>query len=69
MILLLVAPLTAYLPIPSMGGIILFVAYNLIDLDHLKEIVKVSKSEMVVLLVTFFSTLFLNSNTPFTLGS
>ena len=68
MILLLVAPLTAYLPIPSMGGIILFVAYNLIDLDHLKEIVKVSKSEMVVLLVTFFSTLFLELEYAIYLG-
>lgn len=60
LILLLIAPLTAYLPIPAMGGIILLVAYNLIDLHHVKQIAKTSKSELSVLLVTFLATLFLH---------
>ncbi len=59
LVLLLVAPWTAYLPIPAMGGIILLVAYNLIDFHHIKEILKVSKTETAVLVVTFLSTLFL----------
>jgi SulP family sulfate permease len=36
LILLLVAPLTAYLPIPAMGGVILLVAYGLIDFHHIE---------------------------------
>ena len=59
LILLLVAPLTAYLPIPAMGGIIVLVAYNLIDFYHIRRIFKASKQEMAVLLTTFFATLFL----------
>ena len=59
LILLLFAPLTAYLPIAAMGGIILVVAYGLIDFHHIKGIIKASKSETIVLLVTFCSTLFL----------
>jgi SulP family sulfate permease len=59
LILLLVAPLGAYLPIPSMGGIILLVSYNLIDFHHIKKIFKTSKQEIAVVLVTFFATLFL----------
>ena len=36
-IVLLIAPLTAYLPIAAMGGVILLVAYNLIDFHHIKH--------------------------------
>lgn len=57
--LLLVAPLAAYLPMPAMGGVILLVAYNLIDFHHIRGIVKASWKEILVLGVTFFSTLFL----------
>lgn len=36
MIVVLVAPLSAYLPIAAMGGIVLYVAYNLIDIHSIK---------------------------------
>jgi len=58
-IVLLIAPLTAYLPKAAMGGIILIVAYNLIDFHHIGQILRFSKSETAVLAVTFFSTLLL----------
>jgi len=58
-ILLVAAPLTAYLPIPAMGGIILLVAYKLIDFQHIRTILKVSRSESAVMIVTFLATLFL----------
>jgi len=58
-IILLIAPLMAYLPIASMGGVILLVAYNLIDFHHIKKILLVSRSETAILVVTFFATLFL----------
>ncbi|MBE9563232.1 MAG: SulP family inorganic anion transporter, partial [Proteobacteria bacterium] len=57
-IVLLIAPLTAYLPIAAMGGIILLVAYNLIDFHHISQVLKFSKSESAILLTTFFATLF-----------
>ena len=59
LIILLIAPLTAYLPVAAMGGVILVVAYNLIDIHHIKHIIKNSKSETAILFTTFFSTLFL----------
>lgn len=58
-IVLLIAPLTAYLPVAAMGGVILLVAYNLIDFHHIKAIFNTSKSESSIFLVTFLSTLFL----------
>lgn len=60
LILLLIAPLTAYLPLPAMGGIILLVAYNLIDFVQIKQILSTSKSELIVLIITFLSTLLLD---------
>ncbi|NOX32959.1 MAG: SulP family inorganic anion transporter [Deltaproteobacteria bacterium] len=60
LILLLLAPLTVYLPIPAMGGVILLVAVNLIDFRNIRNIIKTSKDEAAVLLTTFFATLFLD---------
>jgi SulP family sulfate permease len=58
LILLLVAPLAAYLPIPAMAAILLVVAYRLIDWHHIQVILKTSKRETVILATTFFATLF-----------
>ncbi|HET8791097.1 MAG TPA: SulP family inorganic anion transporter [Modicisalibacter sp.] len=59
-IILLVAPgLTAYLPMPAMAGIVLLIAWNLIDVHHLKQIIRLSRQETAVLTVTILATLFL----------
>ncbi len=57
LILLLIAPLTAYLPIPAMAGVLLMVAWNLIDFHHITTIVRTSRQEAAVLAVTFLATL------------
>ena len=58
-IILFVAPLAAYLPNAVMAAILFLVAYGLIDFHHIKNIIKVDKSEAVLLAVTFLSTLFI----------
>lgn len=68
LILLLVAPLTAYLPIPAMGGIILLVGYNLIDFHHIKQVYKTNRKEFGVMMVTFFGALFLELEFAIYLG-
>jgi SulP family sulfate permease len=59
LIVLMVAPLAAYMPNAAMAGVLMLVAYGLIDQHHIHQILKTSKAESAVLLVTFFSTLFL----------
>jgi SulP family sulfate permease len=59
-ILLAVAPLAAYLPIPAMAAILFLVAWGLIDLHHVRGILRTSRSETAVLAVTFVATLLLN---------
>jgi len=67
-IVLLIAPLTAYLPVAAMGGVILIVAYNLIDVQHIKAILKFSRPESAILITTFLSTLFLELEFAIYLG-
>ncbi|HEU4383484.1 MAG TPA: SulP family inorganic anion transporter [Anaeromyxobacteraceae bacterium] len=59
-VLVLVAPLAAYLPVAAMAGILFLVAWGLIDFHHIRAIVRASRSETAILLVTFLSTLFLD---------
>jgi sulfate permease, SulP family len=58
LIVLLVAPLAAHLPIAAMSAVLLIVAYRLIDVHHFKTILRTSRRESAVLLTTFFATLF-----------
>ncbi len=67
-IVLLVGPLMSYLPISAMAGIILLVAYNLVDFKHVKKTFKFSKSESSIFLVTFLSTLLLDLEFAIYLG-
>jgi len=67
-IVVTIAPLTAYLPIPAMGGVILLVAYNLIDFHHIQKLFRLGPSEATVLAATFFATLFLELEFAIYLG-
>ena len=67
-VLLLFSDYAAYLPKPAMGGIILLVGYNLIDFHHIKQVVKSSGREIIVLGTTLFGTLFFELETALFLG-
>lgn len=67
-IVLLVAPLAAYLPVAAMAGVLFLVAWGLIDFHHIKAIFKASKSETTVLVTTFVATLFLDLEFAIFLG-
>ncbi len=60
LLLVAVAPLVAYLPIAVVAGVLFLVAWNLIDLPHIRKILATSRGEGTVLAVTFFATLLLD---------
>ena len=68
LILLLIAPITAYLPIPAMGGIIMWVGYNLIDFHFIRLVYKTDRSEFIILVITLLATLFLELELAIYLG-
>ncbi|HDY8064339.1 sulfate permease [Vibrio vulnificus] len=59
-IMLLFAPYAAYIPIAGMGGLLLVVAWHLVDVHHITTIVKHDKKEAVVLVSTCLAALFLH---------
>lgn len=67
-IVMLISPLTAYLPITAMSAIILIVAFNLIEFSQIKKIVRFSRTESFILIVTFLATLFLELEFAIYLG-
>ena len=57
LIVVFLAPLAHYLPVPAMAGILFIVAWGLIDFRHIAEVMRVSRQETVVMGVTFLATL------------
>jgi len=57
LILLLFSPLIAYIPTPAMAGLILYVAWRLIDFKEVRHIVTTSRPETVILVTTLLSGL------------
>ncbi|WP_292457484.1 SulP family inorganic anion transporter [Methylibium sp.] len=58
--LIALAPLVRFLPIASMAAVLFMVAYSLIDVHHMRSIVRTSRAESAILFATLFATLFLH---------
>ena len=56
-LVLAVAPLLAYLPMPAMAAILFLVAWGIVDVHHIRTIVRASASDAAVLWATFAATL------------
>lgn len=67
-IVLLVAPLAAYLPLATVAGILFLIAYGLIDVRRIRAICRTSRSEAAVLVMTLFAALFLGLQTAIYAG-
>ena len=60
LIVLFLAPIAKYLPIPAMAGVLFVVAWGLVDVHDIRKILRVSRNESAVLVATFVATLTLN---------
>jgi SulP family sulfate permease len=67
-IVLAIAPLTAYLPKAAVAGLLILVAWRLISFSQIKKILRADSNEAVVLILTFLSTLFLKLEFAILLG-
>ena len=56
-LLLVVAPLSNHLPLAVMGALLFMVAWGIIDVAQMRAVLRTSKRETAVLLVTFLSAL------------
>ncbi len=60
LILIFVGDWFAYVPIPAMAGVIILVAWKLIDFKGIQHIVSTSRNETAIAIVTCITTLFIN---------
>lgn len=60
LIMALFAPYAAYIPVAGMGGLLLVVAWNLVDVHHIQAIAKHDGKEILILVVTTLSAIFLH---------
>ena len=60
LLLLFISNITAFLPTASMSAIIMLIGWGLIDVSHIRKIMKTSRTESAVFVVTLLSTLFLS---------
>lgn len=59
--ILLLAPLAAYIPLCALAAILFVVAYNMSDIPHFIHMIKCApRYDVIVLLTTFFLTIFVN---------
>lgn len=60
LIMLLFAPFASRIPLASLAGVLVFVAWNMMELPHFIEILKGLKGDALVLLITFLLTVFID---------
>ncbi|GBU07338.1 C4-dicarboxylic acid transporter [Bacteroidales bacterium] len=57
LILLFLGPLTEYIPMACLSGVLIVISYNMCEWRTFKSMLKNPKADVIVLLVTFFLTL------------
>ena len=56
--MLVAAPLAAYIPLASLGGVLVVVAWNMSEKEEFASLLRASSGDAMVLLATFFLTIF-----------
>jgi len=67
-IVLLVAPVFAYLPLAAVAGILYLIAYGLFDVKQMRRILRTSRSESAVMIVTLVAATLLGLQTAIYAG-
>lgn len=68
LIILLFAPYANYIPIPALAAMLIFIAARMLNRDQIAIAVKSTRSDAVVFVATFLSTLFLRLDTAIYVG-
>lgn len=56
LVLVFCAPYAKYIPSPCLAGVIMVIAYNMVDKKEMKKISKVGKTDPIVMWITFIAT-------------
>ncbi len=67
--MLVAAPLAAYIPLASLGGVLAIVAWGMAEKDEFAALIRSSRGDAVVLLTTFLLTIFVDLTTAIAAGT
>jgi SulP family sulfate permease len=68
LLMLLLAPLAAKIPLCALSAVLIYVAWNMSELGHFIEILKSQKSEALILLITFLLTVLIDLSVAVQVG-
>lgn len=68
LILLFLGPLTKYIPMACLAGVLVVVSYNMSEWRQFLQLLKMPKSDVAVLLITFFLTVFMDLTVAIEVG-
>lgn len=68
LLMLLLAPLAAKIPLCALSAVLIYVAWNMSELGHFVEILRGQKSEALILLVTFLLTVLIDLSVAVQVG-
>lgn len=68
LLMLLLAPLAAKIPLCALSAVLMYVAWNMSELGHFIEILKSQKSEALILLITFLLTVLIDLSVAVQVG-
>jgi SulP family sulfate permease len=66
--MLILAPLAAFLPLTALAGVLIVTAYGMIDQEEIRRIWQGTRGDAIIMLVTFWGTLFLEIEFAVLLG-
>lgn len=68
LLMLLLAPLTAKIPLCALSAVLIYVAWNMSELGHFIELLKGQRNEALILLITFFLTVLIDLSVAVQVG-
>lgn len=68
LLMLLLAPLAAKIPLCALSAVLIYVAWNMSELGHFIEILRSQKSEALILLITFLLTVLIDLSVAVQVG-
>lgn len=60
LLLFFLSPLASKIPLVSLSAVLMLVSWNMAELEHFKDLLRSPKSDVLVLLATFFLTIFVD---------
>ncbi len=68
LLILFLAPIASMIPLSALAAVLIFIAWNMIEFNHMKELIRSSRTEAMIMTVTLCTTLFVDLNTAVELG-